>query len=55
MHKLLHHFSLIEMHERENLSHNFFSLVMGSSLDVWSYNECIVGGMKFHMVERDSQ
>ncbi|TYK28126.1 (R)-mandelonitrile lyase 1-like [Cucumis melo var. makuwa] len=33
------------MRERENLSHDFFSLVMGPALDVRSYSGCIIGGV----------
>ncbi|KAA0045434.1 CACTA en-spm transposon protein [Cucumis melo var. makuwa] len=35
---------VIKTHERDDLSHDFFSLVMGPSLDVQSYIGCIMGG-----------
>ncbi|KAA0047849.1 CACTA en-spm transposon protein [Cucumis melo var. makuwa] len=41
------------MRERENISHDFFSLAMGPSLDVRSYSGCIVRGVRFHTVEYD--
>ena len=41
------------MCERENLSHDFFSLAMRASLDIRSYSGCIIGGVRFHMVDGD--
>ncbi|TYK02142.1 CACTA en-spm transposon protein [Cucumis melo var. makuwa] len=40
---------LAEMRERENISHDSFSLAMGPSLDIWSYGGCIDRGVRFHM------
>ncbi|KAA0051011.1 uncharacterized protein E5676_scaffold675G00870 [Cucumis melo var. makuwa] len=34
---------------------DFFSLVMGPSIDVRCYNGCIVGELRFHTLERDSR
>ena len=49
----LHQSQVLEMCERENLSHDFFSLAMWHSLEVCSYIECIVGRVRFHMVKCD--
>ena len=41
------------MRERENLSHDLFLLEMRPSSEVRSYSRCIIGGVRFHMVEHD--
>ncbi|KAA0062837.1 hypothetical protein E6C27_scaffold146G00040 [Cucumis melo var. makuwa] len=46
---------VLELHESENLSDDFFSLAMGPSFDVRCYNGCIVSGLRFHTVELDSR
>ena len=46
---------VLEMHEREKLSHVFFSLTMGPSLEVRCYSGCIIGGVRFHTIEGDFQ
>ncbi|TYK01284.1 uncharacterized protein E5676_scaffold49G00750 [Cucumis melo var. makuwa] len=46
---------VLELHESANLSDDFFLLAMGPSFDVHCYNGCIVGGLRFHTVELDSQ
>ena len=33
---------------------DFFSLAMRPSFDVRCYNRCIMGGLRFHMLQRDS-
>ena len=43
------------MCERENMSHDFFSLAMGPSLNIQCYNGCIINGVKIRTVEHDSQ
>ncbi|XP_038885886.1 uncharacterized protein LOC120076190 [Benincasa hispida] len=43
---------VLQRREREDIS--FFSLAMGSSSEVHSYNGCIVNGVRFHTVERDN-
>ena len=43
------------MHERENVANDFFSLAVGPSCKVCSYNGCIANGVQFYMVKRDSQ
>ncbi|KAA0040564.1 uncharacterized protein E5676_scaffold98G00630 [Cucumis melo var. makuwa] len=50
-----HKYIVIELREFENLSHDFFSLAIGPSLNVHCYNGCIMGGLRFHMSERDSR
>ncbi|KAA0051953.1 CACTA en-spm transposon protein [Cucumis melo var. makuwa] len=47
--------SVLELRESANLSNDFFSLAMGPSFDVRCYNGCIVGGVRFHIVELDSR
>ncbi|TYK00367.1 transposon protein, putative, CACTA, En/Spm sub-class [Cucumis melo var. makuwa] len=37
------------------MSHDFFLLTMGPSLNVWCYNGCIVGGMRIYTTQCDSQ
>ncbi|TYJ99937.1 uncharacterized protein E5676_scaffold701G00680 [Cucumis melo var. makuwa] len=39
---------VLELHESENLSYDYFSLMMGPSFDVRCYNGCIMGELKFH-------
>ena len=51
----LHEFQVLEMHERQNTSYDFFSLAMGPSYEVCSYSWCIVGGVEFHTIEHDSR
>ncbi|KAA0063200.1 uncharacterized protein E5676_scaffold2774G00080 [Cucumis melo var. makuwa] len=46
---------VLKLRESANLSDNFFSLAKGPSFDVRCYNGCIVGGLRFHTVELDSQ
>ena len=41
------------MCERENLSHDFFSLAMEPTLDFRFYSGCIISGVQFHMIDRD--
>ncbi|KAA0036777.1 hypothetical protein E5676_scaffold110G001360 [Cucumis melo var. makuwa] len=43
------------MCEREDFSQDYFSLAMGPPLKVHSYSGCIVGGVRFHMLECDIQ
>ncbi|XP_038892971.1 uncharacterized protein LOC120081866 [Benincasa hispida] len=45
---------VLQLHEREDLSDDFFSLVMGPSSEVCSYNGCIVNEVRFHTIERDN-
>ena len=45
----------ISMQKRENISADLFSLAMGLATDVRSYSGCIVNGVRFHTVERDSR
>ncbi|KAA0037353.1 CACTA en-spm transposon protein [Cucumis melo var. makuwa] len=44
---------VIELRESENLSQDFFLLAMRPSFKVRCYNGCIVGGLRFHMLELD--
>ena len=46
---------MAEMRENSNISQDLFSLAMGLSLVVRSYSGCIVNGVRFHMLERDSR
>ncbi|KAA0050362.1 uncharacterized protein E6C27_scaffold88G00940 [Cucumis melo var. makuwa] len=47
--------SVLELRQSANLSDDFFSLAMGPSFDVRCYNGCIVGGVRFHIIELDSR
>ena len=44
---------MAEMRDNSNILQNLFSLAMGPSLDVRSYSGSIVGGVRFHTLERD--
>ena len=51
---MVHQFQVIaEMRENSNISQDLFSLAMGPSLNVHSYSGCIIGGVRFHLLERD--
>ena len=51
---MVHQFQVIaEMRENSNISQDLFSLAMGPSLNVHSYSGCIIGGVRFHSLERD--
>ncbi|KAA0047152.1 hypothetical protein E5676_scaffold109G00260 [Cucumis melo var. makuwa] len=46
---------VFELRNSANLYDDFFSLAMGPLSDVHCYNGCIMGGLRFHTVELDSQ
>ena len=50
---LIKQFQVIKTRERDNLSQDFFSLAMRPSFDIRSYSGCIVGEVRFHMIDRD--
>ena len=44
---------MVEIRNNSNIFEDLFSLTMGPSLDVCCYSGCIVGGVRFHTLERD--